>query len=165
MKHTFLLDENILYLAVNGVDARDNPDLTATRLLAMIAKNCHKTVADKVLIQRYWEHFNALANAPRPVMPALFFITQFVKNCSKLNVEYSAQPPEIAPGVKIPSEDVHIVQAALMFSAIVITADEQLTTAINNAPGLGLRALSPSQAIELAKEVSLPVHPTRKFRT
>ena len=51
MKHTFLLDENIPYLAIRGVDARDNPDLAATRLVFLIAKNCHKTVADEFLIR------------------------------------------------------------------------------------------------------------------
>ena len=164
MKHTFLLDENILYFAVKGVDARDNPDLTATQLLYLIAKNCHKTVADKVLIQRYWGHFNALSNVPRPIMPALFFITQFVKNCSKLNVEYSAEPPQIASNIQIPNEDVHIVRAALMFGAVVITADEQLRTAINSALELKLRALNLSEAIKLAREVSPPDLPTRKVR-
>ena len=155
MKHTFLLDENIPYLAIKGVDTRDNRDLTATRLVSLIAENCHKTVADKFLIQRYWDHINALLNEPKPVMPALFFITQFVKNYSKLSVEY-AEPPHIASDVQIPSEDIHIVRAALMFGAVVITADEQLKTAINRAQELGLRALNLSQAIELAKEVSLP---------
>jgi len=39
MKHTFVLDENILYLGIRGTDEKGNADTTTAELLLLILKN------------------------------------------------------------------------------------------------------------------------------
>ncbi len=151
MKHNFLLDENILYHAVRGVDEHENPDHTATELLFLIAKNCHRITLSTELLPRYWHHLKRLVREPAPALQPVYFMTQFIKNSAKAAVEYS-NPPELPAEVRIPAEDVHVVRAAMMVNAVVVTADGELREAINSQPALQLRALNPAEAIELAKE-------------
>ncbi len=142
MKHNFLLDENILYLAIRGVDEHDDPDLTAMELLLLIAKNCHRITLNNELLKRYWHHLSRLVTKPAPGLPPVYFMTQFIKNSAKAAVDY-ADPPELPADVKIPTEDVHVVRAAMMVNAVVVTADGELREAINSQPALQLRALYP----------------------
>ena len=151
MKHQFLLDENILHHAIKGVDARNSPDLTATKLALLIAQNCHKIVMNKELWNRYWQHLPDLLR-PRPsALEPLFLLNQLVKNSAKL-IWDSPQAPELPQGITVPPEDIPIVRIALISRPKVVTADGDLREAINSQPSLGLTALTPAEAIELAKD-------------
>ena len=151
MKHKFLLDENVLYHYVKGVDAHDNPDSTATELILLIGKNCHSITIDSKLWQKYWTHLKLLQRERPKALEPLFFITQLMKNSAKALRETS-DAPELPPDVVIPREDDHVVRAALISHPLVVTSDEELKDAINNQPALSLRALTLHEAIELAKE-------------
>lgn len=79
MKHEFVLDENILYLAIKGTDERGERDTKSTRLLLLILKNCHKIVVDAELNRRYRKHIRTLERISRtePVIPGM---ENFVRN-------------------------------------------------------------------------------------
>ena len=155
MKHRFLLDENILHHGIKGVDRHDNPDFTAATVLRLIAVNCHTIVINRELLSRYWTHLQELFRERSPYFQPAFFVREFLQNSEKRSLEYD-DPPELPSGVTIPSEDTHIVRAALVSRPFIVSADEGLREAINAQAVLGLKALSPNEAVELASEKCIP---------
>ena len=117
MKHKFLLDENILYCAIKGVDERDNKDLTAVNLVRFIAENCHSIVFDEELRLRYYRHIQGLINERSPITQPVFFIIQFIKNLQKVDIIYEPAP-YLAEENNYPREDIHIVRVAHYFQAL-----------------------------------------------
>ena len=65
MRLSFLLDENILYHAIRGVDLHDRPDDTATRLIHAIVGACHSLVIHEVVRVRYIKILDRLKLASR----------------------------------------------------------------------------------------------------
>ena len=153
MKHRFLLDENILYFAIYGVDEHDRPDRTSTELVRRIGANCHRIVVNNFLHRRYWVPINkALTEGRRPkAMEPVTFIVQLQMNSEKWSLELD-DCPELPAGVAIPNEDIDIVRLALLAQAQIVTGDGRLRAAVNSAPVLGLRALTPSEALTLAAD-------------
>lgn len=152
MKHKFLLDENILHFAIKGVDEYDQPDLTSMELVLRIARNCHKIVVNNFLRQRYWFQIKRIRSERRPpALEPVSVIKQIVHNSEKWSFEY-ADCPEIPAGVSVPLEDVEIVRLALLARVLIVTGDGPLTLAVNSAPALGIKAITPADALALARE-------------
>lgn len=151
MKHTFLLDENILYFAVKGVDEHENPDLTSAELLRLIAENCHKFILDRELANRYWRHIKELEQIPEPLQEAIALMRQLIINSEK-GIWQFENPPPLPPGTNFPREDLHVITAALISWPIVVSGDPGLRDAINGQPALDLTALTPREALGLARE-------------
>jgi hypothetical protein len=152
VKHRFLLDSNILYFAVKGVDEKENTDPTSAELVRLIGDNCHTVVTDKTLLGRYQYHIAQLFAQPRYQPQAAAFLVQILYNSAKLVIEIS-EPPELPVGVRVPPEDEHIVKAALISYPLIVTSDEDLAKAIKRHQNvLDLSVLSPREALELAKD-------------
>lgn len=151
MKQTFLLDENILYLAIKEVDEHDRPDKTAAQLIRLIGQNCHRITSDHQLWKRYHSHLDRLLGAVMFHLQALSFIKQLLHNSAKSLIEVQ-EPPELPEGIVVPGEDTHIVRAALISHPLIVTADAELKNAINNQPALGLQAVTPREAIGIAEQ-------------
>lgn len=149
MKHNFLLDENILYLAIKGVDDHDNPDSAAEELIRLIAQNCHTITYHDAL--RYWYHLAGLKGVRSPALEPLFFINELIKNSAKIRPEYS-NLPDLPIGAKIPSEDIHVVRIALIARPLIVSSDRELREAINSQASLQLRALTPREALTFATD-------------
>lgn len=149
MKQNFLLDENILYHAVRGVDKHDNPDATSAELLDSIARICHRIAIHTTLLERYYGCIQKLRRERAPAFEPVKFITDFIKNTAKRNLEFG-DLPELPEGVEIPEEDKLLVRASLISHPAVVTADSELREAIKAGPGLDLKALSPREALELS---------------
>lgn len=153
MKHRFLLDENILYFAVLGVDEHGSPDSASIELASRIGANCHRIVIDAFLIDRYHRHLLLIGrehrrgNANEPIS----YIRELLKKAEKLQWRQEDYP-ELPAGVMIPAKDVEIVRLALLYQAVIVTCDEPLTAALGKAAGLGLRVLRPVEALELAAD-------------
>lgn len=131
MKQTFLLDENILYLAIKEVDEHDRPDTTAAQLLRLIGQNCHRITSDHQLGKRYYRHLDRLLGAGKFHLQALSFIKQILHNSAKSLIEVQ-EPPELPEGVVLPKEDMHIVRAAMISHPLIVTADAELKDASNS---------------------------------
>ncbi len=151
MKHKFLLDENILYSAIVGVDEHDNEDYNASNLVRLIAVNCHRIVFDNELLKRYYRHLEKLKKRKSPINDPIFFLTQLVLNSEKADREH-LKAPELPDEQRFPSEDLHIVRAAYHFLAFLVTFDTELRVAVNSDQPKRIQALHPADAIMYAKE-------------
>src|SRR5579863_2500519 len=151
MKHKFLLDIMVLYHGIKGVDDHDNPDSTSTDLLRLIRENCHTILVDRTLADKYLSHIKELFRQPSHLTEASLFITEFLANSAKMKRE-ELDPPQMPGGAKVPPEDEYVVRAALISHPFVVTSEERLRNAINKFSGFGLKAITPAEALELAKD-------------
>jgi hypothetical protein len=151
VKHSFLLDENILYHSIKGVDLNGNLDLTAMELVVLIAKNCHSIRYNAFLLGRYRNHLANLKNEPQKFLQPAFFETFFFGNSLKA-VREDANPPHLPTSANIPNEDIDVVRAALISRPKFVTNDPDLRDAINACQALHLTAITPAQAVQFASE-------------
>ena len=154
MKQRFLLDVMVVMFAIKEVYEGDVPDRTCAVLLDCIAENCHGIVSDREVRRRYDIRISELFAQPSYQVRTALFLTGFVHNSQKFIIE-GADPPEIRPDAArgIPPEDIYVVRAALISRPIIVTAERRLLNGVNrNAAALGLRAITPADALELAKQ-------------
>lgn len=153
MKHTFLLDENIIEFAQKGQDESGNEDFACATLMYIIAQNCHRVVIDSYLEERYRKK---LKNSRQPggVM-IIKLINSFRANSNKhaipdviIDLPYENQ---------IPPDDVPIVKRAVSMGAILVTSDGRLQEKIekaNKPKRYNLKVLNPKEAIKYASTTS-----------
>ena len=152
MRHNFLLDENILYHAIRGVDLHDQPDDTATRLVLTIVEVCHSLVIHNDLRVRYLKILGKLKYEGAPYLAPAYFFNQLLRRADKRTIQYG-DLPDLPEGCSdVPRKDEYLVQAALISRPLLVTADEPLYNAIRNHPELGIEALKPREALERAEE-------------
>lgn len=126
MRHKFLLDENILYHAILGVDRFEKPDDTATRLILTIVRVCHSLAIHDVVRVIYIKKLNELKHVrPRHLPPAYLF-NQLLNRSDKRTFEYEDLPALPEGCSDIPRKDRYLVQAALISHPLFVTADEPL---------------------------------------
>jgi len=151
VKHRFLLDLNIIYHAVRGVDEHDKPDTTCAELLLLIGRNCHTIVVNSYLFEEYLTRLNELFGTKAPALPPIDFLGQLLLKAEKFAQEIS-ELPTMPEGVDIPQEDIKVVRSTLVSQPILVTADGELCDAVNNSPILGVRAVRPTEALLLAHD-------------
>ena len=152
MKHRFLLDINIVYYAVKGVDENRRPDETCVNLFKLILLNCHTMRMDGVLLARYKEHLAWLQRDRESVVESLQLVNRLFQNSQKAVLE-SGNPPSLPQGIQVPQKDEYVVRAALMSQPVVVTSDNALRRSISEyAATLGFTAVGPAEAVELARE-------------
>ena len=151
MKHRFLLDIMVIYHAIKGVDEAGNPDQTSGELVRLIGENCHTVVADNEISERYSQHLKKLLSIPSLLYKTTEFLSEVIYNSSKFVVEVSSAP-ELPPGVRVPREDEYVVRAALISHPIVVTAEQRVLRDVNTQSLLALKAVTPAEALELAKD-------------
>jgi hypothetical protein len=141
----------VIYHAIKGVDEAENPDQTSGELVRLIGENCHTVVADNELTERYSRVLKELLSIPSLLYKTTEFLWEVIYNSSKFVVEVSPAP-ELPPGVRAPRGDEYVLKAALISHPIVVTADKKLLRDVNAQSALGLRAVTPAEALEFAKE-------------
>jgi hypothetical protein len=151
VKHSFLLDENILYHSIKGVDPYGNSDLVSMELVVRIARNCHHIRYNPFLLERYRHHLSALKNERWRLLEPAFFERLFFGNSLKA-VREDAVPPPLPASAQIPNEDINVVRAALISHPKFITNDLKLLASINACQPLHLTALTPQQALQFASD-------------
>ncbi len=151
MKHRFLLDFNIIYHAVRGVDEHDQPDTTCAELLLLVGRNCHRIVVNSYLYEQYLARIYQLFNTKAPALPPIYFVGQLLFKAEKFSQEMN-DLPLIPEGVSVPREDIQIVRSTLVSQPILVAADKELRDAVNNNPILGVRAIRPVEALVLAQD-------------
>ena len=151
MRQRFLLDENILFHAVRGVDRHNNRDETATRLIYTIVQVCYVIAIHDVVRIRYLRKLNELRQERSPSLAPTYVFNQLLKRADKRIFQYD-ELPSLPAGTAVPRKDEFLVQAALISRPIIVTADDKLRDSIRNQPALGLTALSPQEALEYIEE-------------
>jgi hypothetical protein len=152
VKHSFLLDENILYHSIKGVDLYGNLDLSSAQLVVLIARNCHSIRYNAFLLGRYRHHLSILKNEKSKILDPIFFERLFFGNSLKA-VSENAVPPQLPASAHIPNEDIDVVRAALVSHPKFITNDPELREAINSCQQLHLAAMNSQQAMQFASEI------------
>ena len=147
MKYNFLLDENILYHAIRGVDLHDRPDDTATRLIQTLVEVCHSLVIHEVVRVRYIKLLDRLKGERSRYLSPAYFFNQVLKRADKRCFEYEGLPTLPNDCSDVPRKDEYLVQAALLSHPLLVTSDENLYNALKNHPELGIEVLWPHEAL------------------
>ena len=116
-----------------------------------MAQNCHRMIPNKFLDSRYRAHLNELQRVRSGVLQPIFLLTHLVQNSLKVVWQHD-EPPGLPEGCDIPAEDVDVVRAALVSHPVFVTAEAGLRDAINRCEALHLRAVSPGDALVIARE-------------
>ena len=154
MRLNFLLDENILYHAIRGVDLHDQPDDTATRLIKKIVDVCHSLVIHEVVRVRYIKILDLLKRERAPFLSPAYFISQVLIRAEKRRFEYEELPALPEGCSDVPRKDEYLVRAALLSHPLFVTSDEALYGAIKNHPELGIEVLQPPEALQRAQSTT-----------
>jgi len=144
----------VLYFAIKEQNAEREQDETCTNLIQLISQNCHRIVVDKTMREKYDSHLSELFANPQYQTPTALFLTNFVYNSAKFTIETS-QPPDLPAAAidSIPKEDHYVVTAGLISHPIIVTDEKELRDSINERHDvLGLKAIAPAEALELAKD-------------
>lgn len=151
MRHNFLLDENILYHAIRGVDLHDQPDDTATRLIQTIVEVCHSLVIHEVVRVRYIKILDRLKGQRSRYLSPAYFFNQVLKRAEKRSFEYEGLPTLPDECGDVPRKDEYLVRAALLSHPLLVTSDEDLYKALKKHPELRIEVLWPDEALQRAK--------------
>ena len=152
MRHQFLLDENILHHAIRGVDRHEKPDDTALRLILTIVKVCHSLVIHNDVMVIYLKTLNKLKDVRPAHLPPTYFFQQLLNRADKRTFGYENLPLLPEGCDDIPRKDRYLVQTAMISHPLLVTADEDLYTALKNHSELGIEVLWPHEALERATE-------------
>lgn len=159
MKYKFIVDENIFYCAVRGVDEHDKKDISSARFLVYLLKNCHRIYLDKKCNSRFQK--SILTKIQRisktePVLPGMdLLIQEIIHTSGKINWDYS-DSPQFSEEKNIPRKDLYIARCANHFSARIVTLDREFMEKINDHAYLrskGVTAIRPEEAITLVLEI------------
>jgi hypothetical protein len=144
----------VLFFAVKGENAKGERDETCAALIQLIGQNCHRIVADSTIREKYLGRLAEFFGHPQYQVPTALFLADFVHNSAKFIIETS-KPPNlpITSFDGIPKEDHYVVSAGLISHPFIVTDEKGLRDSINERQDvLGLRAITPTEALELAKD-------------
>jgi hypothetical protein len=144
----------VLFFAIKKQNAKCEDDETCTNLIQLIGQNCHRIVVDRTMREKYLGRLAEFFDQPQYLTQTVFFLTDFVYNSAKFIIE-TTEPPDL-PTVTvdgIPKEDRYIVRAGLISLPIIVTDEKDLRDSINERQDvLSLKAITPAEALELAKD-------------
>ncbi len=157
MKHRFLLDENIIFYAIRLEDEHDTSIPEAGEFITKAWENCHTIVLDGELNRRFIRHLETITinrSDFEIIQQGMWTVLQFFHHAEKCEVDWN-ELPLLPDESKYPNEDIHVVRAAAHFKVHVVTTDTELRDSINVSSyfqELGVRALTPKEALPLANE-------------
>lgn len=160
MKYKFIVDENIFYCALRGVDEHDNKDFSSARFLAYLLKNCHTIYLDKEYNRRYEKNIpNKLErisnNKSERILPGIDRLIQNIFHTSEKIIRDFSDSLQFPREDSIPRKDIYIARCANHFSAKIVTLDRDFREAVNAHDFLknnGIEALHPKDAIKFVSE-------------
>lgn len=158
MKYKFIVDENIIYCAIRGVDEHDEKDTSSARFLANLLKNCHKIYLDKECNSRFQK--NILPKIERisnieSVLPGMDLLIQEIVHTQEKIIWDFSDSMQLPDEENIPRKDLYIARCANRFSARIVTLDREFREKINTHAYLKknvVTALKPEEAIPLVME-------------
>ena len=158
MKYKFIVDENIFYCALRGVDEHDNKDFSSAKFLAYLLKNCHTIYLDKECNRRYERTIkNIFEKIPKneSILPEIDRLIQNIFHTSEKIIRDFSGSLQFPDEGSIPRKDLYIARCANHFSAKIVTLDKDFREAVNVHGFLkpnGVEAVHPKDAIKLVTE-------------
>lgn len=158
MKYKFIVDENIFYCAIRGVNEYDKQDTSSARFLAYLLNNCHKICLDEKYNKQFEKTIRiklGKISKTEPVFPGIDLLIQNMIHTADKMIRDFCDAGEFPDDEKIPRKDIYLARCANYFSAKVVTLDGEFRDAINANPFLkekGIEALRPEEAIPLVLE-------------
>ena len=153
MTPRFILDENVVILAQQGIDERENPSPVCAELVQRIIEICHTIVVDDVL----WDKFDNQLRRPGHQHPqagpyllrVLWNALTIVKKVDGLGHTASSFVEELSipPGS---ADDTYIVRLAVESGAVLVTTDGPLRDDLRESGiqgAYGLTVVSPDEAL------------------
>ncbi len=130
MKHKFIVDENIFYCAIRGVDEHNKRDTSSARFLAYLINNCHKICLDEKYNKRFEKTIQkklGKISRTEPVLPQIDLMIQNMVHTSEKIIRDFSDSGEFPDDKKIPHKDLYLARCANHFSAKVVTLDRKFT--------------------------------------
>ena len=153
MTPSFILDENIVILAQQGLDEYGNPNPRCADLIQQIIEICHTLVVDDILWDKY---FVQLYN-PGYHHPTLgSFLIRVLSNALTISEKVDGighTAPTMADEESIPSgsqDDTYLVRLAAETGAVLVTTDGALRDDLESCGILSkysLTVVSPEDAL------------------
>jgi hypothetical protein len=144
----------VLHFAIKEENAKQEHDLTCLNLIDLIGRNCHRIVVDGTMNDKYASYLAEFFRKPEYMVQTALFLTSIVHNSAKFIIE-ACRAPSIPETIAddLPKEDRYVVGAALISHPTIVTDEAKLRERINrHRDQLGLTAISPVEALELAKD-------------
>ena len=154
MTPRFILDENVVILAQQGLDEEGNPSPVCAELVQQIIEICHTIVVDDVLWNKFDEQLNRpgyqLPQAGPNLLRVLWNALAIVNKVDGLGHTAPSFDEEgsIPPGS---IDDTYIVRLAVESGAILVTTDGALRDDLRESgiqDTYGLTVVSPDEALE-----------------
>ncbi len=158
MKYKFIVDENIFYCAIRGVDEYDKKDTSSARFLTYLLQNCHKICLDEKCNNRFERTIRiklGKISKTEPILPEIDLLIQNIVHTSGKIIRNFSNSGQFPHDERIPRKDLYLARCANHFSAKIVTLDREFRDAVNAHAFLkknGIKALHPKEAITLAAE-------------
>jgi len=149
MKHTFVLDENVLISASTGKDSYDQKDYSSSLLVLEIAERCHKIAWNYELKKKYSEKSDTLLKSPVAslFMRASAILFHLLANPDKNvhNENYLHLDSDL-------NDDRHVISLAIFTGGVLVTEDLKLRENLhkkNLVDKYKLIIVKPSEALSI----------------
>ena len=155
MTPSFILDENIVILAQQGLDEYGNPDPRCADLIQQIIEICHTLVVDDVLWDKYDEQLNRLGYYHPTQGPFLIRVLYNALTIPEKVDGLGHTAPTMDDEESIPSgsqDDTYLVRLATETGAVLVTTDGALRDDLESCGILSkydLTVVSPEDALGL----------------
>ena len=153
MTPRFILDENVVILAQQGLDEDGNPNADCLDLISSIIKICHTIVADQTLLEKYLNQLNRPGYTHSTLGPHLLRILSNALTIDGKVVGFGHIAPSFDEEGAIPpgsTDDRYIVRLAVESRAILVTTDGPLRDDLRESgiqDTYGLTIVSPDEAL------------------
>lgn len=154
MKHTFVLDENVLIHAVCGV----KEDCDCATLIEKIAFKCHSIAFDNTIKQTYIDISDNLIKEAKGNTQIINTLIQKILLNSEKHKKYDGDCPQIPEEDKYKpktrkKKDPLFARVAFYYNAKLVTHDKELRNDFNEhiksfKEGIGTEALKPQEAVQ-----------------
>ncbi len=153
MTPRFILDENVVILAQQGLDDEGAPSPVCAELVQQIIEICHTIVVDDILWDKFYEQLNRPGHQLPQVGPILFrVLCNALTTANKVDgFGHTAasfdEEGSIPPGS---TDHTYIVRLAVESGAILVTTDGALRDDLRESgiqDAYGLTVVSPDEAL------------------
>ena len=159
MKHTFIVDHNVVQFAVAGTNDQEEEDYTCAEVIGAIAKNCHRVPKTVAIHQRQMSKLDL--EERRSSFPLAGIMANVwrgvLQNTFKSPWIQEADLPDLDAECRrlVKDDDHDFLQLAIHQQAPLITTDGPLRTAIAQLSAAWewvWKAIPPDEALPIAEE-------------